>query len=179
MSISLDEYHDAVKDYLESNEDLAWLKEVRIYPEVEEKLPTPIVFFGITGWEHSDEDDGTGKLLLDLSCELIVAVSLDMEERAKFLRDAAMALSLHIDGCRFGLQMREATFLSAQPDGLVPELDEYDAWSIQFSQTVEIGSVNSALNAAVFNPSQVMLGLAPDIGTGHEADYEVVSSEDE
>lgn len=177
MSITLDEYHQAVKSWLESNEDLTWLKEVLIYPEIDGQLPTPCALFAITGWEKSDEDDGSGKCFFDLNCELLVVFSMQEVEYQKLIRDAVMALSLKIDKCRFGLPIRGASFLSAQPDGLVPELDDYEAWSIQFSQTVEIGGVNTVLCAETFNPKEIFLGMKPNIGPGHEGDYERVYSE--
>lgn len=178
MSVTLDAYHDAVKNWLESNKDLAWLKEVLLYPEIEETLATPTALFAITGWERSDEDDGSGKLFIDLNCELMVVFSAEIEKPEQTIRNAVMALSLYIDKCRFGLPIRAATFLSAQPDALLLELDEYPTWSLQFVQTLEIGKVSDVLNAEVFNkPSKVMLGTAPNIGKGHEDDYETVYSE--
>lgn len=167
MSITLDEYHNAVKHYLGSQENLSWLKEVHIYPEIEGKLETPCALFAVTGFGESGEDDGTGRFFPQLQCELFVVVDMETENSQRLVRDAAMALSMHIHDCRFGLKIKGAKWTSAQPDGFVPELDEYDVWSIQFTQDVEIGEV--LISAPVVNEKKV--SMSPDIGREHEEDY--------
>lgn len=174
MSITLTEYHSAVTDWIESNEYLSWIASVESYPELESP-PTEIsAYFGVTNWERAAEQPGTGEVAMVLSCQLLIVFPKATPNLHLNIREAVMSLSLELESQRFGLEAKAVVFSGAEPDYFNPELDECETWSVRWEHEIKISSVHSDLEATEITPSKVYLGLADDIGTGHEDDYEVI-----
>ncbi|PNH99235.1 hypothetical protein [Vibrio diazotrophicus] len=175
MAITLTEYHDAVIAWLKTNEYLDWLVNAVIYPELRKPPAENSAYFGITDWEKSEDQKNTGELTMDLSCQLLVVFPQGTPDVQLMIREAVMSLCLELENQRFGLQAKALRLISAEPDAFNPELDECEVWSIRWIHQIDIGSVNSALIAEVFNPlGKAMVGYSPEIGTGHEPKYETV-----
>lgn len=169
-NVTLAEYHSAVLDYLTTQVD--WLTCVEHYPETETELATPCAFFSVLDWDKSDNQKGNGQLTLNVNCELLVVYGFSDPDYQVKVRDASMMLSLLIDECRFGLEIRPAVLTSAEPDSFNPELDGYAVWSIRWVQPLTIGQVE--ISAQTFTPGTVMVGYYPDVGPDKHSDYEVV-----
>ncbi|MGB2080041.1 MAG: hypothetical protein ACPHV3_09650 [Vibrio sp.] len=166
--ITLTDYHDAVVTWIKDN--ASWLQSVDYYPETRTELATPCAFFSVEDWEKSEKQRANGQLSLDVRCELILVFGMLEPEYQRAIRNAAMALSLLIDDARFGLTIPGAVLESASPDAFDPELDGYAVWSIRWLQRLDIGDIE--ISADEFKPSKILVGLSPDIGLGHEQDYE-------
>lgn len=175
MAITLTEYHDAVIAWLKANEYLNWLVNADVYPELRKPPTENSAYFGITDWEKSEDQKNTGELTMDLSCQLLVVFPQGTPDVQLMIREAVMSLCLELENQRFGLQARALQLISAEPDAFNPELDECEVWSVRWIHQIDIGSVNSALIAEIFNPlGKAMVGYSPEIGTDHEPDYETV-----
>lgn len=175
MSITLTQYHDAVKSWLENNEYLDWLVDIAPYPRLDNPPTDNSAYFGVTNWEKSEQQKGTGEVSMDLSCQLLVVFPQSTPDVQLMIREAVMSLCLELENQRFGLQAKALQLISAEPDAFNPELDECEVWSVRWIHQIDIGSVNSALIAEVFNPlGKAMVGYSPEIGTDHEPDYETV-----
>ncbi|KDM92895.1 hypothetical protein [Photobacterium galatheae] len=168
--IHLNDYHQAVKTWL--SENLSWLKTIEHYPETQTALKTPCVFFGVMDWERSDNQPMNGQLAVTLNCEILAVLGMADAQYQLEVRNAAMAIGLAIEQSRFGLPVDPAVFVSAEPDGFNPELDEYAVWSIRFNQDVEIGQ--DVYQPEGLTPHTVHVGYSPDIGPANTDKYEQV-----
>jgi hypothetical protein len=180
MSITLTDYHDAVTDWLTSNDVLSdWLTSAESYPQLDGPPTSISAYFGVTDWEKSAAQIGDGSVKMDLSCQLLVVFPYCTPSAQLMIREAVMALCLELDGQRFGLSTYPLVFIGAEPDAFEPDLDECICWSLRWTQPALIGSVNSSLIAATFEPTEVYIGLAPDIGSECADDYEQLNLTDE
>ncbi|WP_273859429.1 hypothetical protein [Photobacterium sp. GSS17] len=172
--IHLTNYHDKVRQWLA--EQLEWVESVDYYPETKTQLSTPCLFFAVMNWDRADDQPMNGQLAVTLNCEILAVLGMADEQLQLEVRNAAMAIGLKVEGARFGLPVEPAVFISAEPDGFNPELDDYAVWSIRFSQNVEVGE--DAFKPEGLTPAMVRVGVAPEIGAAHEADYvQVVPNE--
>ncbi|GAB3528661.1 hypothetical protein [Photobacterium alginatilyticum] len=168
--IHLTTYHNAVKTWLD--EQLPWLKVVDCYPEVKKTLQTPCAFFAVSDWDRADSQPMNGQLCVTLNCEILAVLGMADAQYQLEVRNAAMAIGLKIEGSRFGMPIKPAVFVSAEPDAFQPELDEYAVWSIRFNQDIEVGE--DAFKPEGLTPTQVVVGYSPDIGKQNHDKYEQV-----
>lgn len=137
--IHLDDYHKEVRRWLLSN--IQWLKSVEYYPESSGAIETPCAFFAVSGWQPDDHQPGNGQLSLTLHCEILIAFSVKYSTHQLDVRNAAMALSIEVDNNNFDIPgVKPARVISASPDALHPELDDYAVWSVQFVQPATVGA---------------------------------------
>ncbi len=172
MSIHLTKYHDEVQSFIMN--EMAWLQSFTAYPEVATELKTPCAFFQIEDFEISDVQKMNGTLSVDLSCEIIVVLGINNPFNQVEVRNAALALAIKVQGCRFGLPCVGAKFISASPDSLNEELDGYAAWSIKYSHQIEAGDDKYEPNFENITPHTVYVGFCPEIGRVHQDDYEQI-----
>jgi len=137
-------------------------------------LQVPALLFAIGDW-HVDSDPGTGQVDVELHCSLFVVVrnARGPEARAHgvdALCEAALPL-LRLE--RFGLTgvgtarlERVVPHYTLEPRGL-------GVREIRWRQKLRLGE--SLWDGTGITPSKVFLGIAPDIGLGHEPDYVEVS----
>lgn len=156
--IQLTAYYEAVRRWLITN--ISWLKSVKFYPEEKENLETPCAIVSVLGWQPDADQPGNGQLSVALHCELLVIMGMDEPTYRMDVCNAAMALSLAIENNNFGVKALPARVVSAEPDGLNPELDAYAVWSVKWVQKVKVGSdtldfdySRGAIRVAV-NPAQ-------------------------
>jgi hypothetical protein len=135
--IHLTDYHEAVRLWLKSH--VPWLKSVEYYPEITETLETPCAFIAVMGWEPEPNQPGNGQLSVKMHCEILVAVGVKEDTHQLDARNAAMFLSVVLQNTNFGLKAMPVNVLSANPDALEPELDDYAVWAIKYVQNVTIG----------------------------------------
>lgn len=171
MSIHLTNYHESVISWLQNNFPVAL--SVTAYPEISTELKTPCVFFQVIDFEKADVQPMSGEMSVILQCEAIVVLGIDDRDHQIEIRNAAMALSLKIEGSRFGLPIKGASFLSASADGMNPELDGYAAWSIRFQQQIDVGD-NEYADFDGATAHSVNVGYCPNVGSAHKDDYEQV-----
>lgn len=171
----LAQYHDAVTAALKNIE---WVRDADAYPEKNvprfSGLNTPAVYFTINSWEQAGGNEG--QLNVDLSCDLFVVVDsagAGITRPEIFLRTAAADITQWIDGQRFGLtQIEPAVFTAAERDEFDPRMDDYLVWRISFTQSAALGSDPFARAGSPL--SSVWLGVSPDIGRQHVADYQLI-----
>lgn len=168
--IHLTDYHQAVKQWLADN--LPWLNSVDFYPETQTALKAPCAFFGVMDWERSETQPMNGQLAVTLNCEILAVLGMAEAQYQLEIRNAAMAIGLKVEECRFGMVIEPAVFVSAEPDAFNPELDEYAVWSIRFNQDVEVGE--DAFKPEGLTPTMVKVGYSPDIGQANSDKYEQV-----
>lgn len=136
--IHLDDYHAGVARWLKGK--FQWLKSVECYPEVKTPLPTPCAFFSVVGWEPEQHQPGNGQFAVTLHCETLLVVGTESAENQQYARNAAMGFSAGVQNSNFELPVAPAQVVSANPDALNPELDDYVVWAVNWVQKVTVGS---------------------------------------
>ncbi len=115
---------------------------VEAFPEVLEGIPTPAIFFAITGMDPGD-DPGDGRSCVRATFEACVLV--DANRRRAPLQASILAAQL-TDLLRmqyWDLDFVEGTTaVRAMPDGSTPELVQCAAWAVQWQQTVYLGATD-------------------------------------
>ncbi|NOI20825.1 hypothetical protein F0223_21615 [Vibrio coralliilyticus] len=180
QSITLDEYHDAVVNWFKSNEKLTWIKTVAAYPELEAGFQTPAIFFGIPNWSKAESQKTNGQKTYELDCQVLLVMDMSREAVQKEIRNAAMLLNYELDDQRFGLKTKGSQVTSSEEDAFNPELDDYVVWSVRYTHEVEVGAIEGALLAEIFDlTARRMVGYTPNVGNAHKDDYEQVYPEPE
>ncbi|WP_125782847.1 hypothetical protein [Pseudoalteromonas rubra] len=154
MKVHLDDYHAQVSANLAAEFD--WLKSVECYPAIDNKVNAPIAFLSVSAWEKHADQPANGQLRVTLQCEVTLLIDFSMENAEMLVRNAAMAIGLHLDSNAMAIGgARPAQFLHAMPEGRYPELDEYAVWTVFYQQSVLVGDdafsegVRGAIRAGV------------------------------
>ncbi|MBF0035817.1 hypothetical protein HAX39_25035 [Citrobacter freundii] len=173
-SYTQDEYHKAVTDTLKA---IDWQREVGFYPDDKTPLDTPSIYFSVDSWSRANR--GTDQLHIDMDCSIWVVVSRSLvcsehnplfDSPELYTRSLAADISQLVEGHNFGLEIEPATFQSATMDNFDRGLIDYYVWRISYGQTLPIGR---DLHDFYRPPlKQIYVSKAPDIGIGHEDDYD-------
>lgn len=174
MGLHLDDYHQAVKNYVLS--ECGFLSSVDDYPEEGSTIAGPCAFFGVVDWDRADDQRMNGELSVVLNCQLLIVFGQAGQVSSKAVRNAAMAVALRIDGQRFDLDAEPAQFVSAEPWAFDPDLDQYVVWAVNFVHQIEVGEDQFDLMPE-FLPIDVRVGIAPEIGVNNLDAYERVNDE--
>jgi hypothetical protein len=159
------------------------------YPAYEKKIRLPAVVVEIESLGR-DQDPGTGQFdrLLHLEARCIVDPCLPNSQLAA--RELALTVGRIANMQTWGIALSTATVGDIVEDGLRPELDGFLVWLVPWTQHVRFGTAvdwetvanpawehlladyPEALSPAGSYPvRELLIGLYPDVGTGHEADY--------
>jgi hypothetical protein len=168
MGMTLDEYHDTVKNYIKSQ--LSWLKEVYLYPEIKADFASPCAFLAIKDWEPADDAPADTQKKINLSCAIVVAVSCTTTDVQRVVRDAAMAVTVLVDENRLGVKGDCAKVLQAQPESFAPALEGYELWSVEFIHPIYVGTSSYIGNEGAV-PKKILSSCAPLIGVPNEPFY--------
>lgn len=171
-SIDLDAAHDAVLAAIRAAFPV--FQTVDDYARVSKTIQTPACFLTLAEFEPEEGDGGTGtgQLSVALRWEFRVVLGIRDIDSARNVRKLAADIALWGHGNRFGMLAGASRFIRAEPDEFSPKLQHYDPWLVEFEQGILLGeSVWSDEGVA---PSEILVGYVPDVGPGHEDDYEEV-----
>lgn len=128
--------------------------------------------------EEPDEDPGTSQLAarVGFAADLVLPFKALNSMLSIRLQAAAFASYLRKMSRWPGInQAGNIEAISAYKSDFQPELDQYEVWRVEWRQLLHIGT--SVWDDEGTTPTTVMLGMSPDIGLGHEADYVQVAPE--
>lgn len=173
-SYTQNDYHVAVTDVLKSIE---WQREVGFYPDDRTPLETPGLYFSVDSWSRADK--GTDQLNIEMDCSIWIIVSRslkcdqdhpDLDSPELYTRSLAADISQLVETNNFGLDIEPSVFQSATMDTFDKGLIDYYVWRISYGQTIPIGKDPHDFPRTPLK--QIYVGIAPDIGLGHEDDYD-------
>ena len=165
--ITLDALHDAIIAAIRSH--YPTLETVADYPDERVRVTTPACLIELADLDPGETDPGTGQqaVLARFQARIIIGFREPATKRA--VRTLAASFIAFMRGQRWGLPVGPARFVSAGPDEFSPELDQYEAWLIEWEQTLHLGQ--TVWRDGGTPPTQIYLGYSPRIGPPHEADY--------
>lgn len=171
------DYFKAITDGLKA---LSWVMTAEEYPEVKTQFATPAVFVSIPAWEPGEGT--TGQTYVDLTCDLYLVCDKSATSAGHkpgvYITALAADLSQWVDGADFGLtSVYPAIFTGSEVDGFDPNMDDYLVRRVSFVQSVAFGEDPFASNVAPL--LSVWLGVVPDVGPEHIADYTLIAGQSE
>lgn len=180
--IDLADLHLAIETAI--REQFPDLRLVEFYREEGERKPPdpeqlPACLLEMSEMEPSPEDDpGTEQLAVNARFEARLIISF-REPRAKLeIRRLAAAFAAWLRLKRWphptlpgkSLPTAPAQVIAIMPDDFGPELDRYEVWRVEWLQPLHLGDTVWKDEGVV--PGAPLYSWAPDIGTGHENDYQ-------
>lgn len=174
-NIDLNQYHHAVTDFIAQG--CPWLSAVHVYPEINGPFKTPCAFFAVKSWDLAPDTPADSQLKINLSCVLLVAVNKTANDYAKYIRQAAMGMTVFLQRSRLGVPSEPVQVLGAEPADFIPDLEAYEVWGIDFLHSIYVGeSLYKDENGAV--PQRIFTSFAPLIGQNNEPFYsEIIANE--
>ena len=162
---------------------LAGVRVIKMYPlgdlEIDD-LPLPALLMDLYEIEPDPDCDlGTGQLGVQLMLQLYVVVAGTPRGAPLTVRKLALAAGAIInDGNRFGSPVSPAkvTNIIGMPK-LQDTNRQYLIWSVEWQHATVIGTEDQICDDPPVDADQineVFLGTVPDVGVGHETDYERV-----
>lgn len=139
------------------------------YPELVGKIVIPALFIELDDLAPTD-DVGTEQLPVD--ARFITYVVYDRTVDDDRLQAASLAASVALavkKAGRFGRKIGPARVVRIAQDTSKPELFGFTVWAVEWLHELRLGE--SIWDGDGVVPVEVMLGYAPQIGTGHEDDY--------
>ncbi len=167
---SLDEFHHAVLDTLK-NSFGDKVKTISAYKNDDHHIVTPSIFFDITEIRYGSSRDD--RLPVELSCLLLITLSNEFENVDMQIRNFAVETIKVIEDANFGLT-KTATIpanIVATPEHPIPEKPATTSFSVTWTQTIHLERETRTETPI---PCRVFVGFDPDIGKGHEKDYEQI-----
>lgn len=167
--IDLDELTDAIVASIASAFPV--FQTVEAYREDRRSLPAPACLVQLVDLEPDPAaDPGTEQLAVVARFEAQVVLGFREANARRAAPKLAAALALHIQRKRWGLPVEAATVTAIEPDDFSPELDQFEVWRVDWQQIVHLGP--SVWTNDGILPTEILIGYAPDIGPGNEAEYE-------
>lgn len=171
-AVTLDQLHQAILDGIRAQ--FPDLKTVEDYPEDRSVLKPPQLpacLVEMTELEASPEDDpGTEQLAAYAGFEARFIIGFRTVKAKRSIRQLAAQFMLGLRGQRWGLPVGAAIPVRAYEDPFIPDLDQFEVWTVEWRQLIHLGVSTWTDEGAT--PGQPMVGYAPDIGPPHVDDYE-------
>lgn len=152
-------------------------------PEERKTLPIPACLLTLTEMEaDNDIDPGTEQLAVNATFEAQFIISnIRNPEAALKVRTLTAAFMAWLRKRRWTnpsdttkkLPTGPANVVGGYPDDFNPAMDRYEIWRVEWQQVIHLG--DSVWNDDGVTPSQVFFSWSPEIGFGHEGDYEEIT----
>ena len=171
--VDIDALTDAVCARLRDN--FGHFVTVEAYREDRSRLPLPACLIELVDMEPADEDDGTEQLQMSLRFMATVIVGFREIKAKMAVRKLAADVAVCIHKWHFATGSQPAMVTSVSQENFMPELDKFEAWSVEFEVKAWLGkSVWDEESAGLFVPSEVRASLSPQVGSGAESEYVVL-----
>ncbi len=169
-TLDLNALHDAIEAAIKAQ--FPDLQTVEFYRTEERKtLPLPAVILDLCEFEgEPDKDPGTDQLAMSARFEAEIIFGFRTPNVKREIRKFAAAFAAWMRLRRWpGISTDAAQVIGCYPDEFDPDLDQYEVWRVEWSQTLYLGD-NTWTNDGTI-PTTVLVGYKPKIGNGHEPNY--------
>jgi len=166
--IDLDALHDAVVAALRAG--MPTVNSVQAYPVDRTALALPAILVDLEDFEAApDVDPGTEQLAVTTRWRARLILGFRTVDVYRQVRKGAAQLAHLVHLNRWGLPVGPARVTIVGPDPFDPDLDQYEAWVVEWEQVVHLGA--SVWEGVGIVPQTVYLGLEPETGMGNEDKY--------
>ena len=167
-NLDLDHLHDAILAQIRAQfPDLVTVED---YDADRKDLLVPAILLELVDMEADpDSDPGTEQLAVVTKWAARVVFSFRQNHVKREIRKLAGALGVLVHSNRWGQHVNPARVTVIGPDAFDPAFDKFEVWAVEWDQQIDLGeSVWSGVGVV---PERVMVGYAPAIGPGQEAEY--------
>jgi hypothetical protein len=136
-------------------------------------MPMPACILDLDEMDANVPDPGTDQLAVTARFEARLVVGFKDWKAKQEVRKLAAAFATWMNQRSFGpaAPSRPAKVVALRRDDFHPVLDEFEVWCVEWHQEILLGTDVWEGYQPRPEPMNVFLGIAPDIGPGHEADY--------
>lgn len=168
--ITIEQMQDAITTSIAAH--FPALKAVALYDEDDrDGKPLPAVFVEIEDFEGApDANPGTEQTAVQLRISARIVIGFRTAKAKTEIRKLAAAMAHFVNLNRWGLPVSPAEFLVAGPDDFEPGLDQFETWRVEWQQIVHLGE--SVWESDDTTPTEILYSWRPEIGPGHEGDYQ-------
>lgn len=176
-NVDLDALHDAIVADIKAQ--FPDIQTVEFYRTEERgggvKLPLPAIILDLCEFDPDmEKDPGTEQLYVNARFEAEIIFGFRTPQVKRQIRKFAAAFAAWLRLRRWnGVRTGPAYVLGVQRSDFDPALDQYEVWSVEWSQPVHLGDTVWTNDGTL--PTVVMAGWSPKIGEGHEQDYDQVA----
>lgn len=163
--------HDAIEQHLRDSFTATELPTIEQYPDLAKKISVPAVLIELEDLTPAD-DPGTGELAMTARFAAYIILHQTPKAGLQAANLAALIALRIVEGSRFGQPVGSAKIVRVAPVDFKPQLFGYAAWSVEWTHEIRIG--DSVWDGTGIPVTDIMVGWSPDIGIGHEPDYEQV-----
>lgn len=182
--IDLGELHQAIENAIRAQ--FPDLKLVAFYREDDERAELrrddlPACLLELSEMEPTPEvDPGTEQLAVSARFEARLIIGFRTPRAKLEIRKLAAALAVFLRLKRWPhptepgktVPTGPAEVVAIMPDEFSPELDRYEVWRVEWTQTLHLGT--SVWKDDGVTPGTPLYSWSPQIGHGHEGDYKDV-----
>jgi len=148
---------------------------VDAYPKLRRQVSVPAVFIEVQD-VTPQTDKGTEQLTVSLRFAARCISGVVGADAGLSALTLAMDTALFVhQGRRFGKKVSAAKILTVDQDAFEQELLGYLVWRVEWSHEIDLGE--SIWTDEGVTPTQVFLGITPEIGLPHVDDYVEVPNE--
>lgn len=159
--IDLDALHDAVVAAIVAG--MPTVASVQSYPSERTALELPAILVDLEDMEAApDVDPGTGQLALTTRWRARLVLGFRTADVYRQVRKGAAQLAHLVHLNRWGLPVGPARVTIVGPDPFDPDLDQYEAWVVEWEQVVHLGA--SVWSGDCIMPQKVYFGFDQDTG---------------
>ena len=138
------------------------------------KFTLPALVLSLASFEQ-DQPTGTEQLAIGLRWELRVVCSSRGSKGEIEVRELASLVAAFVHDNRFGMKVKGAQFIAANPDEFSPAIAGHVPWLVEFEQSACLGV--SCFDDDFTTPEEVYVSISPEIGLKHKDKYYLVTEE--
>lgn len=167
---------------------IAGMATISAFPDIGKRIRLPALLIDIDQLEPGD-DPGTGELALKASIQCYVVIDPTAGNAQALVKDLAARVAVAGMNENWGVPVAPARLVQIGDASFRPELNGYEVWLVEWSNDIRLGSeidwqtyadptsyrvfdsLEGRADSGIFPISEVVFGVWPDVGQGHEQDY--------
>ena len=165
--ITIDDLHEIIISNLKS----AFTNIITVddYNAPRKKLEVPALLIELEDLERFEEQPGTAQLSMLCNFQARVILPFTSENVRREIRKLATSVAVYIEGQRWIEGCGVASVTSISQDAFTPHQDQFEVWSIEWSQEIWLGEPIWKNDGNI--PAEVLASWSPEIGPDNEPEY--------
>ena len=137
-------------------------------------LRLPAIIVQISEIEPTpDADQHEGQFPCNVHFEARIILGHRTPKVRRLICEGSAGVAAFVHNNRMGVPWGAGVVLACEPDEFAPQVDKFDVWRVEWVHAANVGPFLALPDE--FQPTQVFLSRAPEIGVPHESDYVEVS----
>lgn len=167
---------------------IAGMATVSAFPQIGKRIRLPALLIDIDQLEPG-EDPGTGELAMKASIQAYIVVDPVVGNAQALVKELAARVAMAGIHENWGVPVAPAKLVQIGDASFRPELNGYETWLVEWTNDIRLGteidwqtyadpassrifdSLEGKAPASAYPVTEVVWGIWPDVGVGHEQDY--------